>query len=73
MSFTVSTRLLYKLEATFHHMVRYFYSRRAVLYVPGDDTRKLNKALSLDADCIVMDCEDGVASNRKVFTILYFA
>nr|CAD7399835.1 unnamed protein product [Timema cristinae] len=45
--------------------VRYFYSRRAVLYVPGDDTRKLNKALSLDADCIVMDCEDGVASNRK--------
>nr|CAD7197841.1 unnamed protein product [Timema douglasi] len=65
MSFTVGTRLLYKLEATFHYMVRYSSSRRAVLYVPGDDTRKLNKALSLDADCIVMDCEDGVASNRK--------
>nr|CAD7571030.1 unnamed protein product [Timema californicum] len=65
MSFTAGTRLLYKLEATFHHMVRYYSSRRAVLYVPGDDTRKLNKALSLDADCIVMDCEDGVASNRK--------
>ncbi|XP_063237327.1 citramalyl-CoA lyase, mitochondrial-like isoform X1 [Bacillus rossius redtenbacheri] len=39
--------------------------RRAVLYVPGDDLRKLNKARSLDADCIAMDCEDGVASNRK--------
>nr|CAD7463572.1 unnamed protein product [Timema tahoe] len=59
MSFTASTRLLYKFEATFHHMVRYCSSRRAILYVPGDDIRKLTKALSLDADCIVMDCEDG--------------
>nr|CAD7442158.1 unnamed protein product [Timema bartmani] len=65
MSFTASTRLLYKFEATFHHMVRYCSSRRAILYVPGDDIRKLTKALSLDADCIVMDCEDGVATNRK--------
>ncbi|CAG2054089.1 unnamed protein product [Timema podura] len=45
--------------------VRCCSSRRAILYVPGDDIRKLNKALSLDADCIVMDCEDGVATNRK--------
>lgn len=41
--------------------------RRAMLYVPGDDDRKVNKALKLDVDCIALDCEDGVAVNRKVF------
>ncbi|XP_043207320.1 citramalyl-CoA lyase, mitochondrial-like [Amphibalanus amphitrite] len=39
--------------------------RRAVLYVPGSDRRKIDKTASLDADCIVLDCEDGVALNRK--------
>ncbi|CAN0343606.1 unnamed protein product [Lampetra planeri] len=39
--------------------------RRAVLYVPGDDERKLRKLPTLGADCAVMDCEDGVAQNRK--------
>ena len=36
------------------------------MYVPGDDTRKLNKAFNLDVDCVAMDCEDGVALNQKV-------
>ena len=45
-----------------------FIPRRAVLYVPGNDERKLQKATKLGADCIVMDCEDGVAVNRKVST-----
>lgn len=36
------------------------------MYVPGNDTRKLNKAFKLDVDCIAMDCEDGVALNQKV-------
>ncbi|XP_060072176.1 citramalyl-CoA lyase, mitochondrial-like [Ylistrum balloti] len=39
--------------------------RRAVLYVPGSDERKLQKITGLDVDCAVMDCEDGVAANRK--------
>jgi citrate lyase subunit beta-like protein len=41
------------------------HSRRALLYMPGDDRRKITKALTLGVDCICMDMEDGVASNRK--------
>ena len=40
-------------------------SRRALLYMPGDDRRKIEKALTLGVDCICMDMEDGVAVNRK--------
>ena len=40
-------------------------SRRALLYVPGDDQHKVEKALTLDGDCICLDLEDGVALNRK--------
>ncbi|XP_052807437.1 citramalyl-CoA lyase, mitochondrial-like [Mya arenaria] len=43
-----------------------FTPRRAVLYVPGNDQRKLEKIPGLDVDCAVLDCEDGVAANRKV-------
>ncbi|XP_037083284.1 citramalyl-CoA lyase, mitochondrial-like isoform X2 [Pollicipes pollicipes] len=39
--------------------------RRAVLYVPGSDRRKIAKAASVPADCVVLDCEDGVALSRK--------
>jgi len=39
--------------------------RRALLYMPGDDRHKIEKALTLDVDCICMDMEDGVALNRK--------
>lgn len=39
--------------------------RRALLYVPGDDVRKISKIKELNADCIVLDCEDGVAINSK--------
>uniref|UniRef100_A0A672SPW0 Citramalyl-CoA lyase, mitochondrial n=1 Tax=Sinocyclocheilus grahami TaxID=75366 RepID=A0A672SPW0_SINGR len=38
---------------------------RAVLYVPGNDERNLRKLISLDVDCAVLDCEDGVALNKK--------
>jgi len=41
------------------------HSRRALLYMPGDDRHKIEKALTLDVDCICMDMEDGVAPNRK--------
>ena len=40
-------------------------SRRALLYVPGDDWNKINKALTLHVDSICMDMEDGTAVNRK--------
>ncbi len=40
-------------------------SRRALLYVPSNDWKKITKALTLGVDCICMDMEDGVAMNRK--------
>jgi len=39
--------------------------RRALLYMPGDSRPKIEKALTLDVDCICMDMEDGTAHNRK--------
>lgn len=41
------------------------HPRRALLYMPGDDMRKILKAATLGVDCICMDMEDGVAMNRK--------
>jgi citrate lyase beta subunit len=41
------------------------HARRALLYMPGDDRHKIEKAFTLDVDCICMDMEDGVALNRK--------
>jgi citrate lyase beta subunit len=40
-------------------------SRRALLYMPGDDWKKITKSLTLGVDCICMDMEDAVAVNRK--------
>ncbi len=39
--------------------------RRAWLYVPGDQERKLTKARDLEADVICLDLEDAVAPDRK--------
>lgn len=39
--------------------------RRALLYMPGDDRRKIQKAATLDVDSVCLDIEDGVAFNRK--------
>jgi citrate lyase subunit beta-like protein len=41
------------------------HSRRALLYVPGDDWHKIEKALTFGVDSICLDMEDGVAINRK--------
>ena len=35
------------------------------MYVPGNDERKIKKIPSLGADCVCLDCEDGVAVNMK--------
>eukprot|EP00048_Salpingoeca_helianthica_P016557 m.232963 g.232963 ORF g.232963 m.232963 type:complete len:373 (+) comp18929_c0_seq1:930-2048(+) len=39
--------------------------RRALLYLPGHDERKANKAANLDVDSVCLDCEDAVAMSRK--------
>ena len=41
------------------------HSRRALLYMPGDDRRKIEKSTTLGVDCICMDMEDGVAISHK--------
>ncbi len=40
-------------------------ARRTLLYVPGSDWRKMEKAASLGADCVCLDLEDGVAPSSK--------
>ncbi len=41
------------------------FRRRSLLYVPGDSARKIEKAVALEADAIILDLEDGVAMNQK--------
>lgn len=40
-------------------------ARRALLYMPGVDWRKMEKAAGLELDCACLDLEDGVAPERK--------
>jgi citrate lyase subunit beta/citryl-CoA lyase len=40
--------------------------RRSVLYMPGANTRALEKAKSLPADSLILDLEDAVAPDAKV-------
>jgi citrate lyase beta subunit len=39
--------------------------RRALLFMPGDDRRKIEKGAALGVDSVIMDLEDGVALSRK--------
>lgn len=39
--------------------------RRALLFMPGDDRRKIEKGALIDVDAIIMDLEDGVALSNK--------
>lgn len=43
----------------------YLRARRALMYVPGSDERKIAKAAGLGLDGAILDLEDGVAFNRK--------
>lgn len=43
-----------------------YLPRRSVLYMPGANTRALEKARSLDADVLILDLEDAVAPSQKV-------
>lgn len=40
-------------------------SRKALLYVPGNDAKKIHKAATAGADSVCLDLEDSVALNRK--------
>jgi len=42
-----------------------YVPRRAMMFVPGSDERKLKKIPQLGCDCVCLDMEDGVAQNRK--------
>lgn len=39
--------------------------RRALLFMPGDSRRKIDKGAGLDVDSIIMDLEDAIALNGK--------
>jgi len=39
--------------------------RRAFLYTPGDDERKIEKACTFKADCVCVDLEDAVSPLKK--------
>jgi citrate lyase subunit beta-like protein len=41
------------------------HSRRALLYMPGDNWKMITKSITLGVDSICMDMEDGTAINRK--------
>ncbi|MCA0424014.1 MAG: CoA ester lyase [Proteobacteria bacterium] len=43
-----------------------FRPRRSVLYVPGNNTRAIEKAVSLPADVVLIDLEDAVPPQDKV-------
>ena len=38
---------------------------RSLLFIPGDDARKLERGLGTDADALIFDLEDSVAEARK--------
>ena len=39
--------------------------RRALLFMPGDSRRKIEKGAGLAVDSIIMDLEDAIALNQK--------
>jgi citrate lyase subunit beta-like protein len=42
------------------------HSRRALLYMPGDNLKMITKSVTLGVDSICIDMEDGTAVNKKV-------
>jgi len=42
-----------------------FKPRRSALYMPGSNARALEKARTLDVDCLLLDLEDAVAPDAK--------
>ena len=61
---TVSTNRLCRSYAS-TNVRKPFTPRRALMYVPGSDERKIAKIPKIGADCICLDCEDGVSITKK--------
>ena len=49
-------------------MRRLFIALRGLFILLGSDKRKIEKATSLNADCICLDMEDGVSATAKVLS-----
>ena len=47
-------------------MIKNDRPRRSVLYMPGANTRALEKGRTLAADCLILDLEDSVSADSKV-------
>jgi citrate lyase subunit beta/citryl-CoA lyase len=47
-------------------MIKNARPRRSVLYMPGANTRALEKSRTLAADCLILDLEDSVSADKKV-------
>ncbi len=62
---SMSRRTLSATATTFQSSRQRQTPRRALMYVPGSDERKQSKIPSLGADCVCLDCEDGVALPKK--------
>ena len=43
-----------------------FFPRRAVMYVPASDKKKVQKTTTISVDSVIFDIEDGVAVSQKV-------
>src|SRR6266581_2122295 len=41
---------------------------RSFLFAPGNHPRRVEKALTLDADAVILDLEDAVATAEKIVT-----
>ena len=39
---------------------------RSLLFVPGDDEKKIVKAMDTEADVVILDLEDSVAPGQKM-------
>ncbi|WP_153771572.1 CoA ester lyase [Labrenzia sp. CE80] len=46
-------------------MTHSYKPRRSALYMPGSNARALEKAKTLDVDCLILDLEDAVAPDSK--------
>ena len=66
MPFQKASKLLGKLTSISSISRSLSTPARSAFYVPANDSEKLSKIFSTNADCVVLDCEDGVALNRKI-------
>ena len=61
-----ATKILTRCSSSFNG----YRPRRSLLYVPGNETKKVVKAAGLKADVVVLDSEDGVAQSAKASIFL---